>query len=392
MTSPLLDGARILVLAENPCDPDPRIVRSSESLVRAGAEVKLLAWIRDSTAPLEEERGGVRVERVPPVSGRQLGWRQFPNLLRFAWSCRSRLREDEYDIVVAHDVLMLPFAAAFARRWSAGLVYDAHEIYRWMEAGRLPRIWLALVEALEHRLVDGPVDSFITVSKQRVEQYWASKVRKRPTVVGNWYNPIDVSRERAREDLGLSVGPRPVIAYAGTLSQSRRVDLLLGLAQRRPDITILIAGRGGPSATATVERAASEHDNIHFLGWIEDTLRLLAAADAVFYTLDPTHPYSRFAAPNTLYSAIAANRPLISAAQGEVEWMTRNSRGIIPLGDLSVDALERAVSTLPDWEGWGVVRDQFTWDRSEQQLLDAVHRSMPARLRADSELPPVASR
>ena len=42
------------------------------------------------------------------------------------------------------------------------------------------------------------------------------------------------------------------------------------------------------------------------------------AADVVYYGFDPENPNARFSAPNKLYEALAAGRPLITGDFGEI--------------------------------------------------------------------------
>src|SRR5204862_227871 len=92
------------------------------------------------------------------------------------------------------------------------------------------------------------------------------------------------------------------LLYAGTVSEGRRPDLLIELARLRPDLRIGIAGRG--RGVDDVARAADTLPNLTYLGWRTDVDTLFARTRAIYYGLDPAHPYSEVACPNTLYPAL----------------------------------------------------------------------------------------
>lgn len=379
MTNPLA-GLRILMLVDNPCDPDPRVTREAQALDAAGAHVTVLAWRRDSQAPEREERGQVVIRRLRPRSGRRLGTRQVWFLLGFYREVIRTLPRGPVDVVVAHDFLMLPLGAYVARRCRAHLVYDAHEIYRWMEAGRLPSPWLRAAEWVERRLIDRAVDLFVTVSEQRVDDYWHAKVSRPAVVVGNWYDWLDLEPEKMRRRYGLVGLGRPIVGYAGSLNSSRRLDLLIGLARHCPTIGVVIAGRGDPVIAEQIERAAQELSNLRYLGWVEPSTEVLAACDALYYAIDPTHAYWRFAAPNTLYTAIALDKPLVAHAGGEVAELARREGAIVVMPDLTVDALASALEAALTGGRWSGEARRLTWRLAAERYVGGV-ASMMGRFR-----------
>ena len=313
-----LHGTNILMLLDNPCDPDPRVEREASALAAAGANVRIVAWDRDTGNTETIDKQAFQIHRLPPSSTRKLGWKQFLYISKFCRNAWLYIRKDNIsaDIVYAHDVLMLPLAIFLAKKLKAKLVYDAHEIYFWMEAVRLPWMWRIAVKTIEAFCIARFVDLFVTVSQQRATDYWATVTKKKPVIVGNWYDPEDRDKAEARLKLGLEDGAKRVVAYVGGFSSNRRLGLLLELAVAAPEIHILIAGRGDENITRQIEAASRTSPNITYLGWQSDPKSILAAADCIYYMFDVGHPYCQFLAPNNLYQAIALNRYLISAGEG----------------------------------------------------------------------------
>jgi hypothetical protein len=122
-----------------------------------------------------------------------------------------------------------------------------------------------------------------------------------------------------------------------------------------------------------VARAADELSNLNYLGWRSDADELLARSSAIYYGLDPMHPYSDVACPNTLYEALRHRKPLIFFCRGE-PWQLGTEFKIGIRCKASVSALSAAVdtaSTTRDWEfdeAW-----QAVWARAKpQRFVEAV--------------------
>jgi glycosyltransferase involved in cell wall biosynthesis len=384
------------MLLDNPCAPDPRVQREAAALVAAEADVDILCWDRDGKTPATEDQGGVRLERLVTKSGRQLGARQLRNLWRFYRMAWSRLRGRPIDVVHAHDLLMLPLGAAIARRAGAALVYDAHEIYHVMEAHRYSR-WLRGAMALtEKYLIRVFVDAFITVSQQRIDAYWKAIVSaERTTVVANWYDPADRDesvRRAVRAEQGI-LDDTMWVTYVGGFTGERRMDVLVEAARRTPHVFYLVAGRGIPEVEAMLSAAALELPNFRYIGWAANPQRIFAASDALYYVLDPGHPYSGYAASNTLYTAIANRLPLITCDVGEPGEVMRKIERRLVMPAPTADALVAAVTWLADRTArdrisceMGSWRSRFTWAASRNNLISAY-----SRLTAGRPAPPRAA-
>lgn len=276
------------------------------------------------------------------------------------------------DVVIAHDFLLLPLGALLSLRFDCPLVYDAHEIYRWMDAGRLPEWWLRFAGWLEARLVNHKVSLLVTVSRQRVDDYFRERIRLKPFILGNWYDPLEIEKCWARRKYEIQASSRFCIGYVGSLATSRRVDLLLELAAARPDVQLILGGRGDPRLVSRVEKSAAERPNVHYLGWVSNPAEVLAACDAIYYVLDPSHPYSRFAAPNALYLAISLDRPLIAVPVGEISMVAKRTDAVVELDELTVQGLSRAVDRARRAQSWGQIRSEYNWSLAAGRYAGAI--------------------
>ncbi|MGH2383489.1 MAG: glycosyltransferase [Candidatus Limnocylindria bacterium] len=372
------DGRRRVDILFGLAYPDSRVRRAARALDAAGHDVRVLAWDRSGALPRRSADGGVHVEhaRVPSRSGR--GWTQLLYLAQVMRRHLRSLRADPPDVLHAVDLPML--VAALAVRPLIGrplIVYDAFEIYALMEAHKYPGWLLRLIRLAERRL-PRRADLVITPGQARQDYFAARGVKS--VVVGNWMDaPASVpDRAMARDEL--SVAAQFTIAYVGGLEPSRDLAALVRHARQFPDDLVLIAGRG--EQETMIAAAADELANLRFLGWVADPGVLYAAADAIYYALEPDHPYSAHPAPNNLYAAIAHGVPIVHRGQGELGAVAREAEiGPSFSHDPSLDA---ALDTLRDPAVQERVRASL---RALQQHYSA-RRAAEALLAAYSSLAP----
>jgi glycosyltransferase involved in cell wall biosynthesis len=343
----------VVMLLDNHYGPDPRVAFELDLLREEGISAAIIAWDRRSAG------GGVdpsvaKVVRIPVPAPSGGGRRSLVAACRFGarvWRDRRRLLDDAR-VLIVHDVYLLPLGWTLARHLRKPFIYDAHEEYARMEAGRYPRWILRLVTAIESRLARRAV-SVVVPGASRVPR-WFGVLSKPPIVLPNL-----VRRDRPV--------PRPTPArwdllYVGTVGESRRPDILIELARSRPELRIAIAGRG--RSVEYVAQAAEALPNLDYLGWRDDPDDLLAATKSVYYGLDPDHPYSDAACPNTLYQALIHRKPLIFFCGGEPEGLAREFRIGIRC-EPSVRAVSAAVDRLDGMTGWQFDEAwEAVWDRA----------------------------
>ena len=377
---------RVEILFERAHNPDPRVRRVSSALSDAGYDVRILAWDRSGSLPPAERDGDVEIRRVGPLSRDGRGVAQLGSLARAVARYVPLIRARRPGILHAVDLPMLVAAmviAPFVGR--PMIVFDAFEIYSVMEVGKYPRllIWLiALVERVLPRLAD------LTIVVGEDRQAYFARRGIRSVVVGNWIdaptNPPEP--EVARASLGIEPG-RLAILYAGGLHPSRELDPLIRHAARAPQDLVLLAGRGVQEAEIA-DLARGLH-NVRFLGFLPDPTIATVAADLLYYSLVPDHPYAAHAAPNNLYVAIAYATPLIHRGQGEIGSLAQRA----DIGAQFADdaSLDDAIDSLRDPErrrmvaaSLSALQATYSWASASRTLVAAYPRpktttSMPSR-------------
>lgn len=342
-------GESILVamLLDNHYGPDPRVEMEAHLLREAGCRVSIIAWDRRASAqnggPFSQLCGehGENILRIPVPAPPGGGIRTFVRMGKFAWTVLSHRRRllRGATILMVHDIYLLPLARLLARLQSLPMIYDAHEEIVAAEARRYPHALLCGASRLETALARHAL-GVVVPGESRRSRWTACNIA--PTVLPNLgYSVVRPSHEEPTTD----------IVCCGSLSSVRRLDLLLDLARQRPDIRIAIAGRGREEET--VARAAEELPNLDFVGWTSESDSLLTSSRSVYYGLDPSHPYSAMACPNTLYQAIRLRRPLLFLSGGEPEAVAARFRiGIKcqPSSQSIAEAIDEVRSGRIEWQ------------------------------------------
>lgn len=357
----------VAMLLDNHYGPDPRVRLETRLLINAGFRVRVIAWDRREHACDERlEVDEMEVVRLavpaPPRGGRRTIVKAIIFGLRIFRERRRLLSEAA--VFVVHDLYLLPVSYLLSRVLRRRFIYDAHEDFAAMEATRFPRTVLRASTAIESRLSRAAA-AIIVPGESRVPR-WLAAGFSRPVVLRNIRR--DVSSLVARE-------PAWDVLYAGTLAPVRRLDLLVEVARARPDLRVAIAGRG--AAESDIARAAAELPNIDYLGWRPDGDELAARARVLYYGLDPNHPYSEEACPNTLYEALRQRVPLIFFCGGEPsELLSRYRIGerVAPNAAALAAAVERACERN-DWQ-FNEALDSLAPEKAEREYVDAVRRAI----------------
>jgi glycosyltransferase involved in cell wall biosynthesis len=280
---------------------------------------------------------------APPVGGLS-SIRRTAVFAARVWRARARLLRDA-SVLVVHDLYLLPLGWALSLRTGLPLVYDAHEEFAALEHGRYPPLLLRAVGRLETVLARR-ASVVVVPGETRTPRWEAAGIR--PLVLPNVGRRVE--RIEAREASW-------DIAFCGGLSEDRRLDLLVDLARERPDLRVAIAGEG--RSEPAVAEAARQLPNLDFIGYTTEPDEFLARARALYYGLEPTHPYAAKACPNTLYQAVRVGRPVLYLGGGEIERFSGQFRVAVQVAPLA-SALASEIDRLAERNG--VWEFEAAWD------------------------------
>lgn len=380
----------ILMLLTNVYDPDPRVRQEALALIGMGCRIKILAWDRDLKAPASEIMEGVEVERVflPSTHGR--GTTQ---IFFYAWLYLKMLWRGirtSFDAVHCHDLDTLPLGFAMGKLKRKPIVYDAHESFPDMLEGSVHAGVRSGLTRLENFFIRR-IDLLITVG-EKLRRHFAERGARRSVVVGNWKRLEDFSRtaqqnEEVRRRLGVPDGALLVVCITQLL-KDRQIEELLEAAADCPNVYVLVGGKG--VLHDMVEQFAKANPRILFVGFVsgKQIADYTCASDVVYYGFDPKNPNARFSAPNKLYEALAAGRPLITGDFGEIADVVRASGCGIVLeryGAAEIGAALRAMQQPQVRRQFAENAKQFgassmNWTKGEETLFREYSTLLTAEL------------
>ncbi len=377
----------VLMLLTNAYDPDPRVRQEALALIGMGCRVRLLAWDRDVRAKARECQEGVEIERVflPSAHGRGTTQLFFYVLLYLKMLWRG-LRTS-FDVIHCHDLDTLPLGFVLGKLKRKPIAYDAHESFVDMLRGSVhPDVCRALM-TFENLLIRR-IDLLITVG-EKLREFFADRGARRSVVVGNWkdlaeYDRTHEQNQAIRKDLGIPENAI-VICCITQLLKNRMIQELIDAVQPYDDVYVLIAGKG--ELEPLVRQCSAENPRILYLGFIHasQVAEYTCASDVIYCGFDPEMPNFRFAAPNKLFEALAAGKPLIAPDLGEIGDVIRRGDCGIVIADCSAGAIRAAVESMRNpalrsrltRNSYQLGRTEMNWTKGQQVLFEEYSRFMP---------------
>ncbi|MDX1983182.1 MAG: glycosyltransferase [Bryobacteraceae bacterium] len=368
----------VLMLLTNAYEPDPRVRQEALALTAAGCRVRLLAWDRDLKHPARESMEGVEVERVFLASRHGRGTTQ---IFFYAWLYLKLLYRGwrtRFDAVHCHDLDTLPLGVALGLLKGKPVIYDAHESFTDMLEGSVHPLVLRLLVRMENLLLRR-TGLLITVG-EKLRAHFAARGARRTVVVGNWKRQRDFLRtpqENAETLRRLGIPEDAlVVACITQLLRDRKIEELLDAVEHCPQVHVIVGG-GGVLEPLVRQRAAL-NPRIHYVGYIgpREIANYTCAAGVVYYGFDPENPNARFSAPNKLFEALAAGRPLITGDFGEIADVVRRADCGFVLEQYSAAAIRQALMALHDTNrrnrlsqnAFNFGRTSMNWEMGEATL------------------------
>jgi len=340
----------ILMLLTNAYDPDPRPRQEALALIRMGCRIRLLAWDRDLKAPPQECLEGVEVERVFLRSKHGRGATQ---IFFYAWLYAKmfwRAWQIRFDVVHCHDLDTLPIGFLLGVLKRRPVVYDAHESFTDMLAGSVPTPVRHVLARIEDMLIRR-CNLLITVG-EKLRTHFEDRGAMHAVVVGNWKRLDEFSRTEeqnlaVRRRLGIPEGSLIIVCITQFLSD-RKIEELIGAVELEPDTYVILGGKG--VLESKISTWAARNRRLIPVGFVrgDEIAAYTCASDVVYYGFDPANPNARFSAPNKLYEALAAGKPLITGDFGEIAKVVRDADCGIVLPEYSVRAIQDAITALRD--------------------------------------------
>ncbi|MEI2812161.1 MAG: glycosyltransferase family 4 protein [Nocardioides sp.] len=194
------------------------------------------------------------------------------------------------------------------------------------------------------------------------------------------------STDNMRDELGISQA-RVVVLYAGALGEAQGLEAVIDACALIDDPSFLLLVAGSGSAEDRLkERATPLGDRVRFLGRVpgDRMTALTATADAALVSLNP-HPLSDITMPSKTQANLAAGKPLVVAAGGDVAEVARRSGAAFIAADRTPNAIAAALGDAVASRRVGLAalgtvasayyRETFSYDRGVSRVEALLHEA-----------------
>lgn len=368
---------RIVFLRSNPVDPDSRVEKEVNSLIKAGHVVEILAWDRSDKYTIKEtvlnlEAGDARIYRlgIPAKFGggikSNLGALIIFQIKMYKWLYKNR---NNYDIIHACDFDTAYTAFQFSRLFKKKLVYDIFDYY--VDAFGVPSSMKAVIEKIDKKIINS-ADAVIICTEKRKQQISGTNP-KRLEVIHNTPAKMKSNLNRGNFD---EVTIK--IVYVGILDEGRFIKEIADIVKNHKNYEFHVGGFG--QLESYFREISKKHNNIIFYGKIpyNKTLELENNCDIMTAIYDPTVPNHYYAAPNKFYESLMIGKPLIMARNTGMDDVVEQYN-IGEIIEYNLESLENGIENLikrkSDWPEISrnmkeLYEVKYSWKKMEKRLIN----------------------
>lgn len=390
---------------------DARLLREGKSLRAAGYRVIIVGYSRKNISFQKSEGpdGIVLWElpyRQPNVRSRVLYivLIMVRDTLLFVEMYR-RILFAQADIYHAHNIYSLPIMWLSARLRGRPLIYDSHELFcEWRKYGPYSGIRKWLLNRfidLEHILFRR-TDRVVCVSSG-IQKILARihKINK-PVVIENFPSRSEILKEPAigtlRKHLNLPLD-RKIVIFSGGFYKAIRLDNLVRVACRFPDVSFVLMGFDSLGYKGHLERLSKEvgSGNVTFMDAVPsaEVVKYLSDANVAVHLYTARMLMVKYCSSNKIFQYLAAGLPIVcSKSFHSVRKATEGYNVCYWVDADSVLDLERGLrktlSLSPD-EAAEIrkraqlcVKERCCWEVQEDRFLE-VYRGLEGSFSAKSE-------
>ena len=338
------------MLLSNAYNPDDR-VRNEALALKDSGDIVIIAWDRFLDKPQQEVTDGIAIKRIRLKAGYGQAIGKFFAYF-FVWILFFiQLAKLKPDIVHCHDFDTYFVGLAYTSLYKkTKLIFDAHENYYMMMKPLVPRTVSQFIAFLEKRFVK--CANFVISSCDATASYYQEKGAKNIVVIGNWKDPSSYAFpleqiDNKRKEIGAN--GRLIVTYIGSLTSDRNVMPLIQAVRNRPWSFLVIGGTAGQEKE--IRQQCTTLSNAYFPGYIhpDEVPLLTSASDVIYYGLNSTDSYAPYNAPNKLFEALGAGKPIIASdLGGELSKIVKSEECGILLSSINSVSIGEALDEILD--------------------------------------------
>lgn len=364
---------KVCIIRSNPVKPDSRVEKEAWTLKRAGYDVHILAWdrdtdVRETQAEIQVADVTVPITRLGYKASFGEGMKNIKAYLKFQFHMRKWLKKNEFDIVHACDFDTAFFSLGVVRGKKKKFVFDVFDFI----AGEPKNLFQKIIRLAQIRIIN-KADATIICTEERVKQIRGSKPRKL-VVIHN----TPATEQIGVESFLLPETDKVKIAYIGILQDHRLLKELAQAVAQAENIELHMGGFGKYEEFFT--QMSEKHQNINFYGRLtyDKALALEKECDIMLAIYKPTIENHRFAAPNKFYESLMLGKPVIMVKNtGMSKVVQENDIGVLIeySEEGFIDGVNELIARKSEWPTISermttLYHEQFCWAEMERRLVE----------------------
>lgn len=368
-------GKKVCIIRSNPVRPDSRVEKEAWTLLKAGYDVRILSWDRDSDH--DEQNGLISVaDTCIPITwlgykaGFNQGMKSLKPYLKFQFHMRQWLdkHKEEIDIIHACDF----DTAFFSQSKSKGkrFVFDIFDFLY----GEPKSILQKAVRRAQLNIINR-ADATIICTEERKEQIREAHPKHLVII----HNTPFIEQLQKNSGLNFKSSTSKIkIAYVGILADERLLTAIGKVLSNRNDIELHIGGFG--PLESLFEELSNKCSNIFYYGRIpySQTLDLESKCDIMTAIYDPSIENCRRAAPNKFYESLMLGKPvLMTRGTGMSNVVEQNNLGeLIEFSEEGFErGLDRLISRKEEWPEISnrmrtIYNEKYSWEEMKRRLVE----------------------
>ena len=242
----------------------------------------------------------------------------------------SELSDKKFDVIVAHDLPMLPIAAIAAKQKKAKLVYDSHELF---VEQNLPKYEIKGWERIEARNIK-LCDAVITINQSIADELAKRYQLKGVLIVQNAERVREVDSHPVpklfHEKFNLADDAKIVLLQGGLFSD-RNLEVLVRAMALLRDRNIHLVFLGNGNGVPILKELAVNHqlnETVHFMPAVpqDDLQKFTMSADIGVIPYLPDCLNNYYCTPNKMFEFVAAGLPIVASDLPEIRKIVEGNR------------------------------------------------------------------
>ena len=297
---------KICIIRSNPVSPDSRVEKEAYTLIKAGYNVHILAWDRESdkkevSSYIKVENKEIPITRLGYKSTYGEGLKNLKSYLKFQFHMSKWLFFHKFHVIHACDFDTAFLSIFVAKIKKEKFIFDIFD-FLYCEPNN---IFEKIIKYIQIKLINNS-DSTIICTEERKEQIKGS-FPKNLTVIHNTPSLNQLSKS----NIFIEKNKKIKIVYVGILQDYRLLKEITEVISENKNIEFHVGGFG--KYESYFYRMSQRFANIKYYGKLtySQTLSLEKQCDIMLAIYDPNIDNHKYAAPNKFYESLLLGKPVI---------------------------------------------------------------------------------